>query len=93
MIISRLYIIGFLLSPSEVSTHFAPNWSLKATGTFVLLFLALNFSAPVLKLEEFLRWCMRAPVRKQVQNYVKWKTLRFELSRRQLYRNKPVVVK
>jgi hypothetical protein len=52
MIISRLFIIGFLLSPSEVSTHFTPNWSLQATTTLVLLFSPANLLAPVQNLEE-----------------------------------------
>ena len=52
MIISRLFIIGFLLSASEVSTHFAPNWSLEATTTLVLLFPPANLLAPVRNLEE-----------------------------------------
>ena len=52
MIISRLFIIGFLLSASEVSTHFAPNWSLEATTTLVLLFPPANLLAPVRNLDK-----------------------------------------
>ena len=78
MIISRLFIIGFLLSPSEVSTHFAPNWSLQATTTFVLLFSPANLLAPVRNLDKcknLVHACASAKVSAKVCQVEKLKAL------------------